>query len=522
VQGVFAAARDITAQKLAEQERLRLIAAIEQSGESIVITDGAGEILYCNPAFVAINDYLPPQLMGKNYFDILQGDGRDKGFKKKLADILGKGHIWEDHLVRKKKNGAAYELDVTISPVREESERIINYSIIERDVTREMIMERHLGQQQKMEALGTLAGGIAHDFNNILMPIMINTELSLYDTPKASPITQYLNTVLQAAQRGRELVKQIISFSRQKEQALSPVRITPVVIETLKFLKATLPQGIEIREHFDGDFGMIMADQTQVHQVLMNLCSNSVHAMKEKGGVLEVSLAAVEVDADLLASSPDLNLVPYLKLAVRDNGSGMDKELLKRIFEPFFTTKKPGEGTGMGLAVVHGIVKRHGGAIVVDSKPGKGTSFAVFFPRIEAGQEQEQLTLDAIALGNERILFVDDEEAQCRSGQHLLERLGYTVTTATDSLEAWEAFRAQPYAFDLVITDQRMPGLTGIELAERLLQIRRDIPIILCTGFSEAIDGKEAKGKGIQEFMMKPFSGRQLAETIRRILGEKD
>ena len=232
-----------------------MIAAIEQSNESIVITDDAGEIMYANPAFEHINDYLPREALGKNYFDILQGDGRDKGFKKKLADILGKGRIWEDHLVRKKKDGSSSELDVTVSPVREQSGKIINYSIIERDVTHEVILEQHLRQQQKMEALGTLAGGIAHDFNNILMPIMINTELSLYDTPEGSPIRQYLNTVLQAAQRGQELVKQIISFSRQKEQERSPIKIIPVIKETLKFLRSTIPQGIEIHEHFDGESG---------------------------------------------------------------------------------------------------------------------------------------------------------------------------------------------------------------------------------------------------------------------------
>lgn len=522
VQGVFAAARDITAQKAAEQERLRLIAAIEQSSESIVITDDTGEILYVNPAFGHINDYLPREAMGQNYFDMLTGDGRDKGFKKKLADILSRGRIWEDHLIRNKKDGTSYELDVTISPVREQPGKIINYSIIERDVTHEAILERHLRQQQKIEALGTLAGGIAHDFNNILMPIMINTELSLYDTPEGSPIGQYLKTVLQAAQRGQELVKQIISFSRQKEQERSPIRMTPVIKETLKFLRASLPQHIEISENFAVESGMIMADSTQIHQVLMNLCNNAVHAMRERGGVLEVSLADVEVDAYMLAKHLDLKPGPYLKLVVSDTGHGMDQEILKRIFDPFFTTKKPGEGTGMGLAVVHGIVKRHEGAIITYSEPGKGATFHVFFPRIQGLVEQEQLTLDDIPMGDERILLVDDEEVQCRSGQHLLERLGYTVTTSTDSLEALEVFRAQPDAFNLVITDQSMPGLTGIQLAERLMQIRPDIPVILCTGFSEVVDGKEAKAMGIQKFMMKPFSARQLAETIRRILGERD
>jgi PAS domain S-box-containing protein len=518
VQGVFAAARDITEQKAAEQERLRLISAIEQSSESIVITDDTGKIVYVNPAFSHINDYPPGEAMGKNYFDILTGDGRDRGFKKKLADILGRGLIWEDHFIRDKKDGTSYELEVTISPVREQSGNIINYSIIERDVTRETILEQHLRQQQKMEALGTLAGGIAHDFNNILMPIMINTELSLYETPQASPINQYLKTVLEAAQRGQGLVKQIIAFSRQKEQEREPIQLAPIIKETLKFLKATVPQNVEIREHVDVGSGMILGDPTQIHQVLMNLCSNAAYAMREKGGELEVSLANVEVDTHMLAQHLDLKPGPYLKLVVSDTGHGMSEDIVKRIFDPFFTTKKPGEGAGMGLAVVHGIVKRHEGAIITYSEPGKGATFNIFFPRIEADVESKTVDLEAVPMGTERILFVDDEEVQCLSGRQLLERLGYTVMTQTDGLEALKIFQSKPDAFDLVITDQNMPRMIGTMVAEKLMCIRADIPIILCTGFSEVVNEKEAKAMGIREFMMKPFSARHLAETIRRVL----
>jgi PAS domain S-box-containing protein len=522
VQGVFAAARDITALKAAEQERLHLIAAIEQSSESIVITDDTGAILYANPAFGHINDYLLREARGKNYFDLLTGDGRDKGLKRKLTDILGKDRMWRDHFSRKKKDGASYALDVSISPVRDQSGKIINYSIIERDVTRETILEQHLRQQQKMEALGTLAGGIAHDFNNILMPIMINTELSLYDTPGTSPINQYLHTVLEAAQRGQELVNQIITFSRQKEQERKPIKLTPVIKEALRFLRATVSQNIELRENIDAESGMMLGDPTQIHQVVMNLCSNAAYAMREKGGMLEVSLTAVEVDAHMLAKHLDLKPGPYLKLTVSDTGHGMSQDIMKRIFDPFFTTKKTGEGTGMGLAVVHGIVKRHEGTIITYSEVGKGTTFNIFFPRIEGDLESEAMDLGAIPMGTERILFVDDEEVQVRSGQRLLERLGYHVVATTDGRDALEVFRSKPDAFDLVITDQSMPRLTGIRLAEKMMRIRPDIPVILCTGFSEGVDGKKARATGIREFMMKPFSVRQLAETIRRVLDARD
>jgi PAS domain S-box-containing protein len=502
----------------AVEERLRLITAIEQSNEAIVITDEDGRIAYVNPAFEHINAYLSPEVLGKDYIDIMKDDVAAGGGNKKLQDAFGQGLVWKDRVTRKNKAGTFYELDVTISSVRDPSGAIINYSIIERDVTRETILEQHLRQQQKMEALGTLAGGIAHDFNNILMPIMINTELSLYETPKASAVNQYLKTVLEAAQRGQALVKQIIAFSRQKEQQRSPIRITPVIKETLKFLTSTAPQHIEIREHIDVESGVILADPTQIHQVVMNLCSNAIQAMREKGGVLEVSLADVEVDTHTLAQHLDLKPGPYLKLVVSDTGHGMDHELMSRIFDPFFTTRKGEGGTGMGLAIVHGIVKRHEGSIITFSEPGKGTSFNIFFPLLQTVPESDTVDLEAIPMGNEQILFVDDEEAQCRSAHHLLERLGYTVTTMTDGPEALELFRSQPQAFDLVITDHRMPQITGLQLIKKMRRIRSDIPIILCSGYSEEVNEKEARVRGVREFMMKPFSARQLAETIRRVL----
>jgi PAS domain S-box-containing protein len=521
VQGVFAAARDITEQKLADQERLRLVGAIEQSSESILITDDEGVIRYVNPAFEHINGSMRQEVLGKNYYDILKGSVRDEGFEKKIEDTLSSGQTWKGHITRRKEDGTSYELDVSISPVRDPSGTILNHSVVERDVTHEVILEQHLRQRQKMEALGTLAGGIAHDFNNILMPIMINTELALYDTTEGSPTGQYLKTALEASKRGQELVKQIITLSRQKEQEQKPVKITPIIKEALKFLRATLSQDIEIRENVDVESGMILADPTQVHQVLMNLCSNAAHAMREKGGVLEVNLTNVEVDSHMSAKHLDLKPGPYLKLTVSDTGHGMDQEIMKRIFDPFFTTKKLGEGSGMGLAVVHGIVKRHEGSIIPYSEVGKGSTFNIFFPRVQGNLESETMELGAIPRGKEQILLVDDEVVQVRSEQHLLERLGYKVIAKTDSLEALEVFRSQPEAFDLVITDQAMPHMTGIKLAEELMHIRSDIPIILCTGFSEAVDGKEAKAMGIREFMMKPFSARHLAETIRRVLEEK-
>jgi PAS domain S-box-containing protein len=403
-------------------------------------------------------------------------------------------------------------------PLQNDRKEFVGAFIINQDITERKRTEKVIRQVQKMEALGRLAGGIAHDFNNILMPIVINTELAVLDTPESSPVSNYLKLIQEAANRGKDLIKQIITFSRQREQVKAPIEIEPVIGEALKFLRSSIPKNIEIREHIGAASSLILADSTQIHQVLMNLCSNASYAMREKGGVLDVSLTTVEIDADMVNRHLDLRPGPYLRLTVADTGQGMDKEIMERIFDPFFTTKKPGEGTGMGLAVVHGIVKNHGGAITVYSEVRKGSTFNVFLPLIKEKLEPETAPSETITMGRERILLIDDEEIQIRSVQPMLERLGYKVVAKKDALEALEVFKEQPNGFDLVITDQSMPHLTGRELAEELLRIRPDIPIILCTGFSEVIHEEEAKAMGIREFVMKPFSLKEMAGIIRKSL----
>jgi nitrogen-specific signal transduction histidine kinase len=412
-------------------------------------------------------------------------------------------------------------LDVTFSPIRDQSAKVTNYLAVERDVTREVRLEQHLRQMQKMEAIGTLAGGIAHDFNNLLNPIFINTELVLLDAPLDDRMRQYLQMVLQAAERGRNLVKQIITFSRQKEGERKPTKAEPLIKEVLKFLRSTLPQTVEIRQNIQRETAFILADPTQIHQVIMNLCSNAAYAMRERGGVLEVNLAEVEVDPDMALRYPDFKPGPYLRLTVTDTGAGMTREVMERAFDPFFTTKKPGEGSGMGLSVVHGIVRNHGGAITVYSEAGKGSTFNIFFPRLEAEGSPLDVPLAPLAAGRERILLVDDEEAQVESVRNMLERMGYKVVAKTDSGEALALFRQNPRLFDLVVTDQTMPQMTGVKLAEELLRIRPDLLVILCTGFSETVDAKAAQASGIRHFLMKPFSVREMAETIRRALEKK-
>ena len=503
------------------QELKEQATAIEQTVEGIAILDLDLRIFYVNGAFERLHNLPRKGALGRNYREFLSGNTKGEDWPTLMLETLRKGKAWNGRFIQSLEDKISLEIEVTISPVRDSSGEIIHYVVVERDVTQDMKIQEHLRQWQRMEALGTLAGGIAHDFNNILMPIAINTDLALLDIREGkSPAPHCLELVQEAAKRGQELVKQIITFSRQKEQLRRPEEITPIIKEGLKFLRATIPKNIEIREHIDAPSALLLADATQIHQVLINLCSNAAHAMRRKGGILEVSLSQVEADADMTAQYMDLSVGPYIRLTVSDTGHGMDPEVRERAFDPFFTTKKPGEGTGMGLAVVHGIVRNHEGAIRIYSEVGKGTTVHVFLPRIQGEVEPQVVSSGPIPAGKERILLVDDEEIQVRSVQNMLDRLGYRVIGKTDSRQALEVFRAQPDSFDLVITDQTMPHLLGQDLAREMLSIRPDLPIILCTGFSELIHEEEAKAAGIRDFAMKPLTLRDMAVRIRRALKE--
>ncbi len=379
-------------------------------------------------------------------------------------------------------------------------------------------LEAALQQARKMEALGTLAGGIAHEFNNILWIIIGNTELALYEIPKNDEARQSLEEVLKACMHAEAVVKQILVFSRQTQAEKRPVQIAEVVEEGLSLLRASLPTTIEIRKKIASPSGAIVGDPTQIHQMLINLCTNAAHAMREEGGVLEVSVVDMELDADSLAQYPDLTPGSYVTLSVSDTGHGIDPEIMERIFDPYFTTKGLAEVTGMGLTVIHEIVKNHEGVIAVQSEQGKGTSFHVFLPRVESAVLPKSKIAEPFPRGHERILFVDDEKAVVEMGKKTLERLGYEVITTTSSAQALDTFRADHAKLDLVITDQTMPNMTGGMLAKEMVSIRPDIPIILCTGYSELMTKKKAEELGIQAFLMKPLETRDLATTIRRVL----
>ncbi len=378
-------------------------------------------------------------------------------------------------------------------------------------------LEAQLRQSQKMEAIGMLAGGIAHDFNNILQPIMGYTEMALNELPPSNPVRDKLEQVLKGSLRARELVGQILAISRFTcEQQRIPADISSIAKEALKFLRSSLPTSIKIRQNIR--MGVAPVDPTQIHQVLMNLCTNAAHAMGDKG-ILEVSLSPVDLSESALADRHSVDLKPgsYLRLIVSDTGCGMDKETLERIFDPYFTTREVGKGSGLGLAIVHGIVKRHKGAITVRSDPGKGTTFSVYIPRIETAVAIPVEEPQEAPIGTERILLLDDEQAVVKMAAAALERLGYRVATETDSLRALEIFSAGPDEFDLLITDYTMPNLTGMDLAKEVRRIRPDMPIVLCTGFSEKITSANVKELRLV-LLTKPYRLRELSEVVRKIL----
>ena len=379
-------------------------------------------------------------------------------------------------------------------------------------------LETQLVQAQKMEAIGTLAGGIAHDFNNILMGILGHADLAKMKLAEDSEAIDNLNQLKNAGNRAKRLIQQILAFGRMGEQEKIPLSLTPLIKEALKFLRSTLPTSIEIRDYIEADPGIIEADATQIHQIVMNLCTNAGHAMGEEGGTLDVKLIRVEVDRQTASQHHELHDGPHVRLTVTDTGCGMDSETLEHIFDPYFTTKEVGEGTGLGLSVVHGIVKTHGGAITVESEPEKGTTFHVYFPVIEKDAETQEEDEGPLPTGNERILFVDDEQMILDIGKGILGELGYDVITKKCSVEGLELFRAEPDRVDLIITDMTMPKMTGDQLARELMKVRPDIPIIICTGFSPKISEEQAKEIGIKAFAMKPLVRRNMANVVRKVL----
>ena len=399
------------------------------------------------------------------------------------------------------------------------------------DITRlkELQKERHamelqLVQSQKMESLGTLAGGIAHDFNNILYPILGFTEMALDEVSKNPPARQCMQEVLNSAERAQKLVEQILSFSRQYIEDFKPVALVPILTDALKLARATIPATIQIETQIAVAHGFVSGAENQLHQVIMNLVTNAFHAMEDFGGVLGVELDEISLDTADIPGGYDIHPGSFIVLKVQDSGHGMPADVVERIYEPYYTTRQKGKGTGLGLSITQGIIKSHGGFITVDTIPDSGTSFTVGLPRIDTpvSAPGSITTDDEIPRGDENILLVDDEEQVVKLARKVLNKLGYNVHARTSSLEALALFRSKPESYDLVITDMTMPHMTGIELAQALMEMRPDIPIILCTGFSVMIDEAKAKALGIRAFAMKPIMKRKMARIIRQVLDGPD
>ena len=439
--------------------------------------------------------------------------------------IFVSGTLGEEIAVEALKSGAAdYVFKENLSRLapavrRALKDRDEGYERKREEEERERLGAR-LRQSARLESMSTLAGGIAHDFNNILAAITGYTELALHKLTGESPLRQYLKHVLEASSRASDLVKQILAFSRKAGRERKPVMVSLIVQEALKLLRPLLSTTIDIHQDISAsaEQAVVLADPTEMRQVLMNLCTNAAYAMREKGGVLSVKLSDTTVDAFTAARRPELQPGPYVCLTVSDTGHGIGEAAMERIFDLYFTTKGIGEGSGLGLAVVHGIVKGCGGAITVHSKPGQGATFNVFLPNKGYRTAPAETDEEPLPTGSERILFVEDEIGLADLGKGIIESLGYRVTALTCSREALETFRVQPDEFDLVITDMAMPGLTGHELAKELLAIRPDVPIILYTGYSDLIDEKQAKEAGIREYIMKPYKIISMAAAISRAL----
>jgi len=503
-------------------ERTLLSAVVEQATEGIIIINADRKLDYVNPAFLKMTDYQLDEVLGRDA-GLFRSGIHDNAFYDEIWDTLARGESWQGRIVNRKRDGSPLEADRTFFPVRDRFGNIMNYVSLVRDMSEEAEMKKQLLRSQKLQAIGTLAGGVAHDFNNILTPIMLYTQLALDELPADAETHSNLEQVLRSAERARLLVQQIMTFSRQSEQPRQPVQILPIIEETLQLLRTSFPAQIEIQQRLDANDAMVLADPTQIHQIFLNLANNARQAIGDASGILEVKLQRASVSASNRKRPPQLVPGPYVTLEVRDSGCGMTAELENRIFDPFFTTKEVGQGTGLGLSVVQGIVQSMGGAIFVRSCPGQGSAFMVYFPCTE-GETRQVVTPVSQRLeeGNEQILLVDDDQPVARATEAFLKKLGYRVVTVTDSGMALNLFRQTPDDFDLLITDQEMPGLSGQDLAQACLDLHPDLPVLFFTGYSASLDMERFPTILRQQTIIKPFSQEEFSQAIRQLLGRTE
>ncbi|WP_159441371.1 hybrid sensor histidine kinase/response regulator [Desulfopila aestuarii] len=522
VQGCFLLAQDITQQR-SDQDKIKEAKVLwERTFDSILeeiitVHDKDFRIIQANSAAALFFNTTKEALIGRYCYELFNDNNIPCfGCQAQAALQDGKTHSIELHNAKLKK-----DFLVTISPITSEQGDFFGIVHSAKDITIFKQLEDQLRQAQKMEAIGTLASGIAHDFNNILSPIIGYSELVADRLPENSEELEMVQSIHTAGIRATELVRQILTFSRQSDQKRQPLQIHLIVKEALKLLRSSIPTTISIHQHVP-DCGLVMADPTQVHQIIMNLCTNAYHAMRETGGKLNVSLEVVELTAQDYLDSLDVQPGPHVKLRVCDTGCGMSRDIVKRIFEPYFTTKKQGEGTGLGLSVVHGIVKSHRGHITVYSEQGKGTEFHVYLPQVQSSDQIiHTAKAGVIPQGQGTVLVVDDEPVLGEMLKKMLENIGYEVLLCSSSTEALKNFTQQRTRIALVLTDMNMPVMNGVELARKIKQLSPAMPVVLCTGFSEIIDEGKARRMGIDGYMTKPVIQRQLAQTLHDILEKK-
>jgi len=528
IQGIF---RDTTERiraedKLRETER-KYRELAESLPQVIFEIDSNGKLVYLNHTGYELFGYSPEDVA--NGFSVLEAfvpEDRERIVRDILTSVQGQ-RLGRQEYTAVKKSGAQFPVAVHANRILEDQTTTgLRGILIDLTPTRiaeaeKKRLEIQLQQAQKMEAIGALAGGIAHDFNNILSAIIGYTELAMLNEG-AEQCAGELKEALAAANRAKDLVKQILAFSRQTDEERMPVRVALIVKEAVRFLRATIPSTIEIRARIDEKSGAVLANSVELHQIIMNLCTNAQHALVgEPSGRMEVDVQSAEIDTTQRNELIGLQIGSYVRISVRDTGSGMSPEVIERMFDPYFTTKEKGVGTGLGLAVVHGIVKKYDGVIQVESELGKGTVFHIYLPKADIMAPAQTELPKPIMGGSERVLLVDDEPMLAAVGQQALQRLGYAVVSRTSPIEALELFKAKPGHFDLVITDQTMPGMTGDALARELMSIRPGLPVIICTGYSQNIDAERATQLGIRAFVMKPILIHELAAAVRKALGRE-
>lgn len=529
---VLVSVLDVTQRTLAEEQlneqRVFLRQIIDTVPSLIFVKDRNGRFVLVNKALADLYNTTPTAMEGRTGGGFSPTDDEISIMQLEDEEVLDSQQpLFIPQRILTSASGVRRWFSSTKLPLRGKDQLLgVAVDITERkEAENERAkLEKHFRQAQKMQALGTLAGGIAHDFNNMIFAILGFVRLALRQVDENSKAAEYLQQIQSAGMRASDLVRQILTFSRQTEQEKKPVHLLSLFKEITRMLRATLPSTIEIVQEINPGVNestdTILGDPTQIHQVIMNLCTNAGHAMRERGGTLTLSLAHVALTPQQARGVVELPPGDYLDLGVRDTGHGIPPDILEQIYDPFFTTKAPGEGTGMGLSVVHGIVKNHGGSVSVDTAVGKGTHFSVRLPRLLQDPGQEERLCRIAPTGTEHVLFVDDEALLVQMAGEMLSQLGYTVTGATDPLKALDLYKQSPNKFDLVITDQTMPHLTGLELATQVLTMHPDKPVILLTGYSEAVTREVAEAAGVAEFIMKPVVEEQLAQTIRHVLDQ--